>query len=371
MGDAPVDLYPLLSQIGLDGIRGTKPVIGQPHQAAACSLNWLIGQGHMLVNDGPKFLYWPLDPGGGDFPTYSLFKYWIKPDAVHPTLILHITLRSIMSDGSYCVLLGSVEAPASFGTPFYFSAGQHPTTVAVRYDIAASNTPQEFSFHISSLGAIALEGPRPILLVDSIQVFEAPQQIINGVGVDTSSFDSRDPIYDGGSDLSSIATLAINTDVCKTAYYRRGGVYQNASFALAIAQTSSYVAAFPTPVPIQVPKLKNGGTLATVNANVHGWIGNGATRGDCRLTMTNGSTATFSITAPNALAGGGAWPGVTGYGGLWAGAQSMQVEVDDPSRWGIDGGIQGGTRDLCNVEVRVIGGGQFVLNGISIYDIPG
>lgn len=373
MGDEIVEVYPPLSQIGLDGIRGTKPVIGQPHKAAAVSLNWLLGSGHMLVNDGPKWLNWPLDPGGGDFPTYSLFKYWIKPDLIHPTLILHLTLRSIMSDGSYVTLLGSVTTPASFGTPVYFSAGQHPTTVQVRYDITASNTPQEFTFHIESIGVIATEGPRPLLMIDSIQVFEAPQQIINGTGTDTFSFDTRDPIYDGAVNDSSVATLATQAELCKSTYYRRGALYQNSWFALAIARTTSYVAAFPQPVPIQVPKLKTGSTVGTVLANVHGWIGNGATQGNCRLTMTNGSTATFTITAPNAYAGPGAWPGITGYGGLWAGAQAMAVSVDNPARWTIDGGILGGVRDLCNVEVRALGaaGGTFVLNGISIFDLPG
>lgn len=373
MADEIVQIYPPLDQIALDGVRGTKPVIGQVHQSASVALNWLLGAGHMLVNDGPKWLNWPLDPGGGDFPTYSLFKYWIRPDLIHPTLILQITLRSVMSDGSYCTLLGSVTAPASFGTPAFFSAGQHPTTVQVRYDITASNTPQEFTFHIESLGAIALEGPRPYLFIDSIQIYEAPQQLLNGAGTDSSTFDTRDPIYDGAADDASIGTLAVETDLCKTNYYRRGGLYQNSAFALAIARTSSYVAMFEKPVPIQIPRLKNGASSGAVLANVHGWIGGGATEGDCQLTMTSGSSATFKITAPNAYNGGGAWPGITGYGGVWAGAVAMNVQCEDPLRWATDGGHRGGTRDFCNVTARVLGpsGGYFVINGISIFDLPG
>jgi hypothetical protein len=82
--------------------------------------------------------------------------------------------------------------------------------------------------------------------------------------------------------------------------------------------------------------------------------GKGPSGSTCRITASTGDVATINLPFP--IAG---WD-----------TSGINISVEDPSRWGTDGGIPGGTRERLTIEGQRVGGsaGDCVVYGVIVED---
>jgi hypothetical protein len=221
--NAFVDYYPHVEYIDSNGVRGSLPVTGATHKGAAFAINWLRGRGHSLVVAGPSSLLF----ADGDTLTYT-FRFWIKPDDLHITRVLCMTVSAGGLDYSAATFSGTVELPAASGNLFPFACQGSPVPLLFAYDTpAATNTAQEFSFTISSATYAPTSGM--FLQIHGVHVFECPLNLIDGnslsAGIDVRSLDPRSPIYNGASLSQSVDAIANQLPSAKTQTHRRGALF--------------------------------------------------------------------------------------------------------------------------------------------------
>lgn len=363
MTDTFVPWSPGLSRISTGAVRAALPVAASPLQAAAWGVNWVLGKGRALAIDGPRTLF-----AGGEGVGSNIYSYWCNPNQFCADYQVAITMQGQTFDGGQTAIYGSIDIPASGGTNYTFAVDNAISVfyLKVPRTFGASSVEEEFSFKINTTldPYVSPDNAGQALIVHSVHVYESPQVRLTGNGgTDSYTMEAGDPIYHGAP-FASISGLAQQIESASTAYHRRGALFTYTSPVNDALPPNTYPTSFTnmfaTPPALQSFLTNNGQTLRTCKVNIRGRVTNAgglaSGSGDVRFTMTNGSTTTFTLSSNTAA---------------WQTPRTISVEVDDPSRWAVDGGIRGGTRDFCTVQIKAnVVGHRVHVSGISIYDQP-
>lgn len=331
-----------------DGLRAALPVLGTGQwEAYAALANWGLAMGGTLIAQGP---------GGGANPGGSqTWRYWIwpryqivarlwcislsmRPGIVGPgaTVDTHNATGTFAIDGtnvrSWRIdptgytrttnfrFVQTVETPTAdpgeitFGFAVNADAGDAVYMDALAcYEIRrATNT--TFGPTPSALGALHAPAPPP----GSVQT----GAIISEGGIASVSA--------GGLMLLGMHEEMLQTEMrrsCLFSDFRPAGLNMG----------TSYTSVYRRDPALLARTRYAGETVRAVDLAVYG---NGPSGSTARITMTSGDTFTIALV-----------DGVPG----WHTTQ-VDIETEDPSRWGIDGGIRGGTRDRIKLEGRRVGG---------------
>jgi hypothetical protein len=329
------NLYPAPNEMQLGVIRAAWPTAAWQNKATALTANWMFARGTPLVVDGGHA--W-VEAGA---QTREL-NYRCQVDDVHSNLAFAITCSTIPQEG------------ASF----------LPAEIA-GYALAISTEPKVIQIPFLNLtgnGEISLQptfvwdGDQGALLIHQLIVYECPAVSIANTGVEV--IERGDMIWDGYDDRQSIAGLERAVNDLRDNYFRKGALLNwTTGYSGGVTTTeTSYQDLHPNGIrpAIQTRMMYEGETLRDVSCNVYAVVSGGT--GNVRLTMTNGDVRTFAITntSPD-----------------WQTTESLQVETEDPSYWGINGGVRGGSRDEITIEYRAGAGESISLYGVSIWDPPG
>lgn len=340
------------------GVRVAQPVIGRPHAATGSAINWLMGRGHALAVMGPCLWYGWLD---------ATFSFWIWPDDLHQDYTWWIGLSA--RDGLYrpVTISGEITIPGIDGADDQVIAFSTPSdgTVYTLKSRQVAPTPSATPLEVTCTIAPAIETPEfetpaedlPYLLLHGIHIMESSQVFLDGKGVATSTLEARQPIYwnIGEPPDGSITTLVQSTKYAHENYARRGQLFNWWDpFAQWSTASTSFTSVFPGDIKpaIQTRLISLGQSLASIKVRVCARVSGGT--GEVRVTMTNGSTHTWTVSSAV---------------NEWQDEVTLQAECDDPDRWPTDGGIRGGTRDEVTLEARAISGTIYVV-GLSICETP-
>lgn len=329
------------AQMKLGDIRAGWPVQAAPLKAASRTANWLLAHGKPLVCDGAKVLRVTSSE------SYT-FRYRIAPSAEHSSLTILISLSapltsavSTLGDYEFMQLDGyRVRARVELdNVPRSVSS---PTMIIQPvYNLGAGDF--EFTLDVSHNFVNELK-----LMIYSIHVFENPMFLLPNTGV--QGIEPKEQVYDGYADRESFAGIYRGYEELVSTYFKRGALFSWCDPTSVTRAETIYQSFFPVAPAMQMRLMYSGETTRAVECWVYAKATGGI--GDVRFTMTNGSTATVGINSST-----GAWFTTSG---------SLSVEVDDVSRWDVDGGIRGGTRDALTVDYRAPSGGS---GTITIYSI--
>lgn len=367
MSDAIVPVIaPPLSGINTEQVRATKPVLASNLHAAAETINWVLGRGRAVVVDGPRTIQ-NSEAGYG-----KRFRYWVHGNQYATDYQLMITMSGQFTNGTSSPIYGNIVLPVG-GTSYPFAVDGTPASFLLRIPRAYPPTAvsEEISFEFDvDLTTITGSGSGQYLFVHNVHIFESYQIRLgadgaNYAGIDTFTLDPKAPIYDGAP-YKSIAGLSQFVDSAQASYHRRGclfswnSVFMDQALSSPSTTNTSYVDLFAQKPALQSFLTTQGQTTRTAKVNIYAKADNGsggAGSASVRCTMSNGSTATFTVNTNT-------------FG--WRGEQNISVRVDDPSRWVTNGGISVAGRDLMTIEGKVnTSGHRLWLHAVCVHDLPG
>lgn len=366
LNDAVVPWTPSLTRINTEQVRATRPVLASSLRAGAEAANWVVGKGRAVAVDGPRIV------ANSEAGISKKFRYWVHGNEYATDYQLQITMSGqSVATGGPTPIYGNLVLPIG-GTSYPFAVDGTPSTFVLRIprSYPPSAASEEVSFELDVDLASVGGSTGQFLFVHHVHIFESYQIRVGApggsyAGVDYFSLDPKSPIYDGAPD-TSIAGLSGNIDSAQQFFHRRGSLFTWTSYftdqALADPTTTStsYVDLFALNPALQSFLTSSGQTFRDALVNIYARVDNGSGGtgvANVRFTMTNGSSTVFTVSSLTSI---------------WHTERVLAVEVDDPSRWVVDGGIRGGTRDLMRCEIKVNAGGyRLWIAGISVHDVPG
>jgi hypothetical protein len=307
---------------------------------------WALGRGGTLVMQGPSGLG---VAAGAD----ETWRWWTRPRAQ--------TVARL-----WCVSLGMRTAPV---------ANHHATGA-----FTAGLTPQPFTISPSQTGRVAVYRVLERLPTPSA----TPAEVTLEIDVDSGAGGavylegatcyeiSRATLTEYGAgpspvpDVGTLQTGALITEASTTAKSvdglfnavldaslmqtetRRGCLfsdYRPAGMIVGTSYTNLYLRN-----PAVLARARYAGE--TVRSVELAFYGHGPAGSNVRITATSGDVATLPLPTSDG----------------WTSGYQMDINTEDPARWGTDGGIRGGTRDRLTIEGQRVGGsaGDAVVYGIYV-----
>ncbi len=344
------EMFASTAEMNLGQVRAGYPVAALPLKAAGKTANWLLARGRSLIVDGGK----PVTTAAEGASAARTYRYYVNPDGIYGTIVSWVTISSgyivttditggiSRSDLTYqnCNVLVNGDS---------FTVGQH-RTIKQSYANILAGTPGAVN--------VAVEVPdQPgggSIVVHGISLFECPLLRLDTESIGCVPPEAKSQIYDGYSSFDSVSGIARAYESLRSTYFKRGALFTWSPGYSYDRSETSYTELFDYPPAIQTRRMYANDTTRNVKVVVYAKVSGGT--GNVRITMSSGGTVTFNITSTT---------------GAWTTPTNIAVEVDDPSRWGTDGGIRGGSRDEVTVEYRAAAANTISIEGISIYDEVG
>lgn len=311
-------------------LRAALPVrgLGQWSDYGA-AVAWLAAQGGTLVMQGPSV--------GADVGNSQTWRWWAWPRYPIVARLWCVSLGMRTAAAANWHATGSITgigrftiAPDSFG---------RVTNLRYVQQVTATNTAGEITFVLnndaSSGGPVYMEGvtcyeiPRATIATFGA----APNQVTQLHTVQTGA-----PIVERETAANSLdGVLSRTLDEAMLQGHARRSCFWSDCRPTGQSPGTSYQVLYLHNPPVLARPRYLGESTRTIALAVYGSGPSGST---VRFT-SDSDVATIALPTSNGWAFG-----------------TLDVDCDDPTEWGSDGGLQGGTRDRIVIEGRRVGGSQ-------------